>query len=169
MSTLTNSRVVRRRHDRELKALRAVASLELAKGLIVMLAGFGVLSLRHHDVWGVADSLLYLLHINPDRHFARLFLDWADKVTDTRLLIIAVMAMAYSLLRFVEAYGLWRERAWAEWLALVSGALYVPFEVWDLVRKPTWIRAGVLVINLLVVAYMAYLRMREHRRLALQE
>ena len=169
MSTLTNSRVVRRRHDRELKALRAVASLELAKGLIVMLAGFGVLSLRHHDVWGVADSLLYLLHINPDRHFARLFLDWADKVTDTRLLIIAVMAMAYSLLRFVEAYGLWRERAWAEWLALVSGALYVPFEVWDLVRKPTWIRAGVLVINLLVVAYMAYLRMREHRLLALQE
>ena len=161
--------MVRRRHDRELKALRAVASLELAKGLIVMLAGFGVLSLRHHDVWGVADSLLYLLHINPDRHFARLFLDWADKVTDTRLLIIAVMAMAYSLLRFVEAYGLWRERAWAEWLALVSGALYVPFEVWDLVRKPTWIRAGVLVINLLVVAYMAYLRMREHRRLALQE
>ena len=169
MSTLTNSGMVRRRHDRELKALRAVASLELAKGLIVMLAGFGVLSLRHHDVWGVADSLLYLLHINPDRHFARLFLDWADKVTDTRLLIIAVMAMAYSLLRFVEAYGLWRERAWAEWLALVSGALYVPFEVWDLVRKPTWIRAGVLVINLLVVAYMAYLRMREHRRLALQE
>jgi uncharacterized membrane protein (DUF2068 family) len=161
--------MVRRRHDRELKALRAVASLELAKGLIVMLAGFGVLSLRHHDVWGVADSLLYLLHINPDRHFARLFLDWADKVTDTRLLIIAVMAMAYSLLRFVEAYGLWRERAWAEWLALVSGALYVPFEVWDLVRKPTWIRAGVLVINLLVVSYMAYLRMREHRRLALQE
>jgi uncharacterized membrane protein (DUF2068 family) len=161
--------MVRRRHDRELKALRAVASLELAKGLIVMLAGFGVLSLRHHDVWGVADSLLYLLHINPDRHFARLFLDWADKVTDTRLLIIAVMAMAYSLLRFVEAYGLWRERAWAEWLALVSGALYVPFEVWDLVHKPTWIRAGVLVINLLVVAYMAYLRMREHRRLALQE
>ena len=157
-----------RRHDRQLKALRAVASLELAKGLIVMLAGFGVLSLRHHDVWGVADSLLSLLHINPDRHYARVFLDWADEVTDTKLLVIAIVAMAYSLLRFCEAYGLWRERAWAEWLALVSGALYVPFEVWDLIHKPGWIRAGVLAVNLLVVAYMAYLRIEERRREALE-
>jgi hypothetical protein len=90
-----------RRHARELRALRAVASLELAKGLVVIVAGFGLLSLRHHDVWGVADSLLYLLHINPYRRSARLFLDWADTVTDTRLLLFAILAMVYSLLRFV--------------------------------------------------------------------
>jgi uncharacterized membrane protein (DUF2068 family) len=138
-----------------------VASLELAKGLVVIVAGFGLLSLRHHDVWGVADSLLYLLHINPYRRSARLFLDWADTVTDTRLLLFAILAMVYSLLRFVESYGLWRERAWAEWLALVSGSLYVPFELYDLFHKPTWIRAGILAVNLLVVAYMAYLRMEE--------
>jgi uncharacterized membrane protein (DUF2068 family) len=166
MSRLTNFDQLRR-HDRELKALRAVASLELTKGVIVLLAGFGVLSLRHHDVWGVADSLLYLLHINPDRHYARIFLDWADEVTDAKLLTIALLAMAYSLLRFVESFGLWRERAWAEWLALVSGALYVPFEVWDLVHKPTWIRAGILLVNLFVVWYMAYLRVEEQRRRAL--
>lgn len=129
-----------------------------------MLAGFGVLSLRHHDVWGIADSLLSVLHISPDRHFAKLFLDWADKVTDARLLTIAVVAMAYSLLRLVEAYGLWRELTWAEWLALISGALYVPFEVWDLVHKPTWIRAAILTVNLLVVAYMAYLRVVARKR-----
>ena len=163
MNTLTNSGLVRR-HDREVKALRAVASLELTKGLVVMLAGFGVLSLRHHDVWGIADSLLHLLHISPGRHFARLFLDWADKVTDARLLTIAVVAMAYSLLRYLEAYGLWRERGWAEWLALISGALYVPFEVWDLVHKPTWIRVAILTVNLLVVVYMAYLRVMARKR-----
>ncbi len=163
MSTPANSMLVRR-HTRQLRALRAVASLELTKGLIVMLAGFGVLSLRHHDVWGVADSLLYLLHINPDRHYARIFLDWADEVTDTKLLVIAILAMVYSLLRFVEAYGLWRERAWAEWLALVSGGLYVPFELWDLLHKPTWIRAGILLVNLIVVGYMAYLRIEERAR-----
>jgi len=161
MSTLTY--VGDRHHARELRALRAVASLELIKGLIVIVAGFGFLSLRHHDVWGVADSLLYLLHINPDRRYARLFLDWADAVTDSKLLVIAIMAMVYSLLRFVESYGLWRERAWAEWLALVSGSLYVPFELYDLLHKPTWIRAGVLLLNLLVVAYMAYLRVESHR------
>lgn len=166
MSTRANSNL-QRRHDRQLKALRAVASVELTKGVIVLLAGFGVLSLRHHDVWGVADSLLYLLHINPERRMARLFLDWADTVTDARLLTLAILAMCYSGLRFVEAYGLWRERAWAEWLALVSGALYIPFELWDLLNKPTWIRAGILLVNVLVVWYMGYLRVEERRRHAL--
>lgn len=164
-SGITNSEEVRR-HTRQLRALRAVASLELTKGLLVMLAGFGFLRLRHRDVWGVADSLLYLLHINPGRHYARVFLDWADEVTDTKLLVIAIVAMVYSLLRFCEGYGLWYERAWAEWLALVSGALYVPFELWDLIHKPTWIRAGILLVNLIVVAYMAYLRTGERRQTA---
>jgi uncharacterized membrane protein (DUF2068 family) len=166
MDTLASSG--ERRHTRELRALRAVASLELTKGLVVMLAGFGFLGLRHHDVWGVADSLLFLLHISPDRHYARIFLDWADQVTDHKLVVIAAVAMVYSLLRFCEAYGLWRERAWAEWLALVSGALYVPFEVWDLIHKPTWIRAAVLLTNLLIVAYMAYLRIEERQRRAIR-
>ena len=105
--------------------------------------------------------MLYLLHISPDHRYARVFLDWADEVTDTKLVLIAIVAMVYSLLRFFEAYGLWRERAWAEWLALVSGSLYVPFEVWDLIHKPSWIRVGILVVNLVVVAYMAYLRLQE--------
>jgi len=164
MATGVTTRSSERRHTQQLRALRAVASLELAKGLAVLLAGFGVLSLIHKDVWGVADSLLYLFHIDPDRHYARIFLDWADEVTDTKLLTIAIVAMFYSMLRFVEAYGLWRERAWAEWLALVSGALYVPFELWDLIHKPTWVRAGILFVNLLVVAYMAYLRTGDRRR-----
>jgi len=61
--------------------------------------------------------------------------------------------------RFVEAYGLWRARAWAEWFAMISGAVYVPFEVFDLIHKTTVIRGGILLINLLVVGYMVYLRL----------
>jgi uncharacterized membrane protein (DUF2068 family) len=140
-----------------------VASLELIKGVVVLLAAFGVLSLVHRDVWGVADSLLELLHINPGKHYAQVFLRWANDVTDTRLMMLAAAAAAYSLLRFIEAYGLWRARAWAEWFALVSGAAYVPFELYDCVRRPTLIRAAILLVNLAIVAYMAYLRMFEER------
>lgn len=146
-------------HNAQLKALRAVASLEFLKGIVVLLAGCGVLSLMHRDVWGVADSLLGFLHISPDHRYAQIFLNWADDVTDTKLLMIACGAFAYSVLRFFEAYGLWRARPWAEWLAMISGAVYVPFEVFDLVHKPTLIRGSILLINLVVVAYMVYLRL----------
>jgi uncharacterized membrane protein (DUF2068 family) len=144
-----------------LEALRAVASFELTKGVVVLLAGFGVLSLVHRNVWGVADRLLELLHINPEKHYAQVFLQWADGVTDAKLLLIGALAAVYSMMRFIEAYGLWRARAWAEWFALIAGAVYVPFELYDLIHQPTSIRAATLIVNLAIVAYMAYLRLFE--------
>jgi uncharacterized membrane protein (DUF2068 family) len=147
-------------HTRQLRALRAVASVEFVKGLIVLLAGFGVLSLVHRDAWDVAESFLEWLHISPDAHYAQVFLNLADQVTDTKLWFVALGALAYSSLRFAEAYGLWKERAWAEWLALVSGAIYLPFEIYELARRPDWIRLVIFLVNLAVVVYMAYLRMQ---------
>jgi uncharacterized membrane protein (DUF2068 family) len=147
------------RHRRR-AALRAVASLELAKGLVVLLLGFGAVSLVHKDAWDVAEALLRFLHVNPDRHhYAQVFLNLADNLTDKKLWAMAGGAAAYSIVRFVEAYGLWRERTWAEWFALISGALYVPFEAYEVVRRTTLIHVAVLLINLGIVFYMLYLRL----------
>lgn len=153
------------RHARQLKALRAVASVEFIKGLVVLLAGFGVLSLVHRDAWDVAESFLEWLHVSPDAHYAQVFLNLADQVTDSKLWFVAAGAMTYSGLRFVEAYGLWFERVWAEWLALISGTLYLPFEIFELTRRPDAIRLAILLINLAVVLYMAYLRWEGHTKL----
>ena len=148
-------------------ALRAVASLELAKGLGVLLLGFGAVSLVHKDAWDAAEALLRFLHVNPDHHhYAQVFLNLADNVTDKKLWAMAAGAAAYSVVRFVEAYGLWLERTWAEWFALISGALYVPFEVYELVRRTTPIHVAVLLINLLIVFYMLYLRLSAPEKLS---
>ena len=149
---------MRERHARQLKALRAVATVEFIKGLVVLLAGFGVLSLVHRDAWDVAESFLEWLHVSPDAHYAQVFLNLADQVTDGKLWFVAAGAIAYSCLRFAEAYGLWFERVWAEWLALVSGALYLPFEIFEIIRRPDAIRVAIFLINVAVVLYMAYLR-----------
>jgi len=146
------------RHWRQLKALRAVASVEFIKGLAVLLAGFGVLSLVHRDAWDVAESFLEWLHVSPDAHYAQVFLNLVDQITDSKLWFVAVGALAYSCLRFMEAYGLWMERAWAEWLALVSGMIYLPFEIYEIARRPDLIRIAIFLINVAVVVYMAYLR-----------
>jgi uncharacterized membrane protein (DUF2068 family) len=41
----------------------------------------------------------------------------------------------------------------------------VPVEVYHLLARVTWLRVGILVVNLAVVAYMAWL-LTESRRLA---
>ena len=42
----------------------------------------------------------------------------------------------------------------AEWLAAVSGAIYVPFEVVELARRVSVLSAGALIVNLIIVAIM---------------
>lgn len=148
--------------DTEAEVLRAIATVELIKGLVVLLAGFGVLYLINRDVWDVAVSLLRLLHIRHRYHYADVFLKLARDVTDTQLIMVAVLATLYSTLRFAEAYGLWRQRAWAEWVAFASGALYLPFEINELFHRVTIIRVGIFVVNLAIVVYMLYLRLVKH-------
>jgi uncharacterized membrane protein (DUF2068 family) len=72
--------------------------------------------------------------------------------------LVILVACVYSALRFAEAVGLWKAKPWAEWIALVSGALYIPFEVFGLAHRVSLFHVGILVINLAVVAYMFYLR-----------
>jgi uncharacterized membrane protein (DUF2068 family) len=150
-------------HRGQRRALRAVAAFEFFKGIFVILMGVCALALVHKDVWLMAESLLAFFHISTDRRSAQLFLDFADSVTDTRLWAAARIAFAYAALRFTEAYGLWKGRTWAEWVAFVSGSLLLPLEVGQLLRGLTWLRGGLLVGNVAVVLYMLYVIVSNRR------
>ncbi len=134
-----------------------VASFEFTKGVFVLLIGVGAILLVHKDAWVIAESVLALLHISTDRHSAQVFLDFADDITDARLWMAARLAFAYSALRFAEAYGLWKQRRWAEWFAFGSGTLLIPLEIRELMRGITVLRSVVFVGNLVIVFYMLYL------------
>jgi uncharacterized membrane protein (DUF2068 family) len=157
------SRNISDKHLSQRHMLRAVATFEFVKGIFVVLMGACALILVHKDVWLLAESLLALLHISTDRRIALWFLDFADSVTDARLWAAARIAFAYAVLRFTEAYGLWKERTWAEWVALVSGSLLLPLEIRELFRGLTLVRCTLFVGNLAVVFYMLYVIVQNRR------
>lgn len=156
-------------HVNQRRVLRAVAGLECSKAVFVVLMGICALALVHRDTWVIAETLLSLLHISTDRRSAQIFLDFADSITDARLWAAARIAFAYAVLRFTEAYGLWRQRTWAEWVAFVSGTLLLPLEVRELFRGITFWRCALLIGNLAIVCYMLYVifENRRERRLSL--
>jgi len=136
------------------RTLRAVAFFEAFKGIVVLVAATGLLSLLHKDVFAIAASMIEHLHLNPASTYPQIFLDWAARLHDTRLMMLALGAALYSLVRLVEAYGLYFNRAWAEILAALSGAIYVPFEIAGLIRAVTWHGFALLAVNLIVVGIM---------------
>ncbi len=146
-------------------ASRTVALLEGAKGLLVLLAGLGLLRLIHHDVQAVAEALVREAHLNPASHIPRIFIEASGRVDDHRLVLLALGALAYAVVRIAEAVGLWHEQAWAQWFGALSGGLYLPFEVRLLVRRFSMLHLFVLACNLLIVGYLVrriVLRRREH-------
>lgn len=144
--------------------LRGVALFEALKGGLAVAGAFWVLSLRHKDLLKVAEHMLRTFHIAPDRHAARWLMHLAEKVSGRDLRIVLLLVLVYAAIRFTEAAGLWLEKEWAEWFALISGAIYVPLEVMELIRQPNLTRWGVLTINLLIVLYMAWLLLDSYKR-----
>ncbi|HLJ29615.1 MAG TPA: DUF2127 domain-containing protein [Candidatus Angelobacter sp.] len=143
--------------------LRGVAIFEAGKGLLALLLGVTLLTVRHKDLETMTQHALGFMHVNPDRRFYRDILHAAGKVTPHGIWLFVFGVVVYAAIRFVEAGGLWLEREWAEWFALISGSIYLPWEIYELARRQTWIRWTVLSINLLIVLYLLWLRIEMHR------
>lgn len=145
-------------------AFRTIALIEGAKGVLVLLAGLGLLGLIHHDVGAIAQSLVREFHLNPASHIPRMLLEASGKVDDHRILFLARFALVYSGLRLVEAYGLWHQRPWGEWLGAMVGGLYLPFEVRLIFRRFTMLHLLVFLGNLLIVGYLLWQIVQRRRR-----
>lgn len=150
------------------KGLRTVALIEAFKGAIVFLVGFGLLSFLGRDAEDFAERLVNRLHLDPTHHYPAIFIQAMADLNNTRLWLIAGFAALYATVRFFEAYGLWHARRWAEWFAALSGAIYIPVEIYELAHRASWLKLGVLVVNLAIVGYMVWL-LTERRRTAAAE
>jgi uncharacterized membrane protein (DUF2068 family) len=142
--------------------IRVIALFEAAKAALVLLAGFGCLTLLHRDVHDLAVRAIKHSHLNPAHHYPRIFIDAAARVTDTHLWVLAGLALAYAIIRGAEAVGLWYERRWAEWLALCSGLIYLPIEIYEISHGVNWIKIGAILVNVVIVLYMARKLRRQH-------
>ena len=138
------------------RGLRVVAVFEGAKGGLVLVTGFGLLAFIHRDLHSAAEEIVRHLHLNPARHYPRIFLDAAYRVTDNQLWLLAFSAFLYAVIRLIEAFGLWRRKLWAAWFGVLSGGVYLPVELYEVVRRLSWARLAVLSVNLAIVAYLGY-------------
>ncbi len=136
--------------------IHAIALFEAVKGVAAIAASLGLVSLAHHDVRATVYALIGHFHLNPDSHYPRALLDYATMLHDANLRQVVLLAWAYAFIRLTEGFGLWKDRAWAEWLAAFSGAVYLPLELSHLVHHSTVINGIVLVGNVGVVTYMVW-------------
>lgn len=143
-------------HRSHRTGLRNLALLEGTKGLLAILGAIVIFGFAHKDLTEMAVHLLSALHVHPGSRFAEAVFRGADKATREQIVFVGFGVLVYAAIRLIEAVGLWRERDWAQWFAMLSACIYLPWEIYEILNHYRPIKAVVLIINIIVIVYLAY-------------
>ncbi|WP_425476717.1 DUF2127 domain-containing protein [Xanthomonas massiliensis] len=141
--------------------LHVLALVEGGKGLLAVLAASGLELIGPDPLRHALHYLISRLHLDPDHGALPSLLRVIDP---SAVHLAAGMILLYGLLHLVEAWGLWRARAWASWLGCISASLYLPFDIFAIHHHPSWTSWAVLGFNLLLVAILGRDIHRRHAR-----
>src|SRR5262249_12235081 len=102
-----------------------------------------------HDSW-----------LTHHRRLSGVIIRAASHLNDRTLVLLAWAGVAYAGVRFIEAFGLWHRRKWAEWFALLSTAMYLPWELLEVIPRPSPAKYALVVTSLAVCFYLGWRRYR---------
>ena len=134
--------------------LLLIALFKFAQALLFVAIGVGALKLLHRDIADDLSNLADRLHFNPEWRVIDFLLDKASLINDPLLRRIGLAAFCYAGLGMAEGIGLYLEKAWGEVMTLIITASFLPWEIFEIIRRITWPRVGLLTINVLVFAYL---------------
>ena len=143
------------------RGLLLIGLFKLGKAILFFLLGVGAIHLLHRDLGDEVLRLATALKFDPESKIVALLLDKVDLIDAHRLKQISLATFAYSALALTEGVGLVLEKVWAEYLTLFLTVSFLPWELYELARRPNWFRLSLLLINLAVLGYLLWLLRRK--------
>jgi uncharacterized membrane protein (DUF2068 family) len=131
-----------------------IIAIKLLKWASFLTLAIVVYALSDNDLPAEYRRWLHYLHLNPERRF------WADlatqvgRLTESRVVWVAVGTLVYSMFSLVEGVGLIFRVGWAGWLAIGESAFFIPIEVFEMVHRPSTVVFVVLALNIFMVWYL---------------
>jgi uncharacterized membrane protein (DUF2068 family) len=136
--------------------LRIIALYKLVKVVLLLLAAY--FELRLHDA-SLSSKLVTWVEARPaglEHSVVNWVLQSLSGLSESRLHALRAVTFAYAAVFAVEGIGLWLQKRWAEWMTtLVTGSL-IPFEIWELIIRPNFGKAAVVVANAAIVVFLVW-------------
>lgn len=140
-----------------------IGLFKLIEAVFFFLVGVGAIHFLHHDLGDAATRLAEKLRFDLDGRMMSWVMDHLDDITAHRLKQIGAATFFYAGLRITEGVGLVMEKVWAEYLTVGVTISFLPWEAYEIMRKPDWFRVGLLLVNLVVLAYLLWWLRRGRR------
>jgi uncharacterized membrane protein (DUF2068 family) len=136
--------------------LRLIAVFKFFKAALLIALGVGLFRLLHKDIGGVLEHWCEALRLDPGSHFVNQAWARAARVSPAQVKQLGVGSFLYAGLFLAEGTGLWLRKRWGEWLTIIITSSLVPVEIFEIHRHPSWVKVGVLVVNVAIVVYLIY-------------
>jgi len=137
------------------RGLMAIAALKFVNGFGLLAIGLGALHYLHGDIENDVAHWMELLRADPHNRYLLWMLEKLSNVDDRQLRQLSVGTFFYSALFLLEGTGLAIAKRWAEYLTIVTTASLMPLEMYEIYVRTTVPRVVVLVVNIVVVWYLA--------------
>jgi uncharacterized membrane protein (DUF2068 family) len=144
--------------------LMLIGAFKLLKGALLVAIGFGVHHLVNRDAAEVLQHWARLVRIDPQSHYIHTFIAKVTGLSPHTLRELSVGTFIYGTLFLVEGCGLLFRQRWAEYMTIISTALLLPVEVYEVAREPHVRRIALLVANVVIVVYLVVNLYRTRRR-----
>ena len=146
------------------RVLRLIALERIVRGVLLFVAGVYLFFHLHSDFGRLADHAIRAIELDPRRPFLRRIVAYLHHLRASQLRVAAIGAVGYGVLELVEGTGLWLDKLWAEYLTVIATSLLIPLELYELIRKPSALKAGGLLVNVAIVVYLVFLLRRRLRK-----
>ena len=136
------------------RVLQMIALFKLGKAATLLLVCATAWRLIQHDPTQMVIHWALRFHVDPENFYLQALLARLLRVSERQLAEFAVGAFVYAAMFAVEGIGLWCARPWAEYLTSITTAGFLPVELYELIKKASFTKWGLLFLNLAIVVYL---------------
>ncbi len=146
-------------------ALRVIIGYKVAKGLLTMTAGFIIAGALAFGFGPALQAHAARVHSHFTGGWALHLAELFAKLTTPRWLRWSAVALELDgAVCFLEAWALREGHAWGPWLVVGITALFLPADVYELIRHPRVSRAVLVLANLAILVFLAWYARRHGAR-----
>lgn len=136
--------------------LRVIGALKIAKALVLIAAGIGMLSVGAHTFAGQVQT-------DVGNHYMTKALAKLSRVSPHKLHELGIGCFVYAAMFATEGIGLWLRKLWAEYVTIIITGSFIPLEVYEMVKHGSVVKGVVIIVNVAIVIYLV-LRLRRDKQ-----
>lgn len=143
--------------------IKVIGTFKLISAVLLVGLGYGIFKQIGTDPAIETGRIVGALKLDPDNKYIHQAMAAISGVSPKQLYALSAGTFLYAILYSIEGIGLLLHKRWGEYFTVFMTGSLIPFEAYEVLRKPTVLRTLILLLNVGIVAYLV-LQLRRSRR-----